>query len=159
MQRRTVIAAVATSVAVGVGIAVLTQRVSGAFDQMDAAAGLKVANTTAIATPTATLTASGSAVPALVSLDPATATASTSPSPVDAFTATRADLERRFVAGANLPNGAALSSADIAGLLAGDPQFQSALMDLARDADPEVRREAAQFLAGIEGGGETSATE
>lgn len=157
MHRRTVIAAVATSVAVGVAIAVLTQRVSGAFDQIDAAAELNVATATAIVTPTAPLIASGAAAPAPDS--PVTATVANAPSPVDAFLVTRADLDRRAATGANLPYGAELSSADIAGLLAADPQFQSALLDLARDADPEVRREATQFLAGVEGGGETFAPE
>jgi hypothetical protein len=174
MQKGRMIAAIAVAVVVAGGAAIggLTARLSGAVGQIDAAAELqgREANARSSTFPEAQVTAPQSAAPALsavaelsavseLSAVPEPAAQTSLPSPVDAFLAARADLERRAAVGPGQPNGAALSAADIAGLLARDPQFQSALLDLARDPDPEVRREATRFLAGVDGGGEPTVTE
>lgn len=162
------IAAVAVAVVVAGGAAIggLTARLSGAVGQIDAAAELpgREADARSSTFPEAQVTAPVSAAPALsavseLSAVPEPAAQTSLPSPVDAFLAARAELERRAAVGPGQPNGAALSAADIAGLLARDPQFQSALLDLARDPDPEVRREATRFLAGVDGGDEPTVTE
>jgi len=161
MQRTRAFATLAVVVTAAIAGAVLAAQLSGAFGQINAAATAIPAETsasmtsgTAVATPPVAAVAIGREPGS-----PSPTTVTSPLTPVDAFLATRAELDGRVPAAATLAPGAALTSTDIANLLATDPQFQSALLDLARDADPDVRREAAEFLAGIEGVDETIAPE
>ena len=156
MRKATAIAIVVIVVAAGLMTAVPAMRLSGALRQLDAAAGgddEERGNAGAVidaAFWVADVDPSPGPAPATAPASPAAATEPRSLSPVDAFLATRAGIEGRLP-DATPPYGSPLSSADIAGLLASDPGMQAALLDLSRDADPEVRREAVQFLAGFEG--------
>lgn len=161
MHRERAIATLVVVATVAVAGAVLAARLSGAFGQFDAAAaaipdGTSAATLTSIETsssmaPTAAMAPTPAAA-AAIGREPGTpgpTTATTPLAPVDAFLAARAELDSRAAAGTTLPPGTALASTDIASLLAADPRFQAALLDLARDAEPEVRGEAVQFLAGF----------
>jgi len=168
MRKGRILIGVAIVGAGGFGAALLAMQLNGAFGQFTGAVGTDGGPGTGRGSVDTVFPASTSVAVAPVSvppqaeesaaLAPAAVTAGTLPSPVEAFEATRAAIESR-VQSAALPHGSPMSSSDIADLLASDPRMQAALLDLARDADPEVRRDAAEFLAGFEDDAEPSASE
>jgi hypothetical protein len=163
MRAVTAIALVAVA-AGGLLTAVLASRLSAAFSQFDVAAGSDSGERGAGENDIRSILPAVAPAPEFTPgaapelLAPGAAADQSSPSDVDAFLATRAEIESRTLA-ATLPQGAPLSSFDIARLLASDPRMQAGLLDLARDADPEVRREATEFLPGFEGGYEPPPSE